>query len=145
LWNGGVPFGDPHFPHFIEHQHKLNHRTNWAFGITDRNRFERAISYHISYMALADSFVCPVDDDMLFARGTFDRMVRERGKSTKDLREAIRKSTTIFVHYVIDYAAQQHQGDDDQRAVTIKPSDIVKSVDALGFTNIARKLGTIGK
>jgi histone H3/H4 len=77
---------------------------------------------------------------MLFALATFTRMAREHGKSTKELREAVRKATTIFVHYVMDYAAQQHQGDDDQRAVTIKPVDIIKAVEALGFSSLARRL-----
>jgi len=40
----------------------------------------------------------------------------------------------------MDYAAQQHQGDNDQRAVAIKPVDVVRAVEALGFAGISRKL-----
>lgn len=85
-------------------------------------------------------FECPVDEEMMFAAGTFQKMAREHGKSKKELREAVRKATTIFIHYVVDYAAQQHQGADDQRAVVIKPLDISRAVEDLGFAGVARKL-----
>lgn len=87
-----------------------------------------------------ETFNCPVTDDLLFAAGTFAKIARDHGKSTKEAREAVRKATTLFLHYVVDYAAQQHQGSSDQRAVTIKPADIIKAVDELGFPGISRKL-----
>lgn len=83
---------------------------------------------------------CPIDDSMLFAKGTFTKLARDYGKSSQDMREAVRKSTTVFIHYVLDYAAQKHQGSDDQRSVKITPVDIIKAVDELGFTGISKKL-----
>lgn len=85
-------------------------------------------------------FDCPIDDNMLFATGTFAKLARDYGKSTKDMREAVRKSTTVFIHYILDYAAQQHQGNDDQRTVMVKPADIIKAIDELGFTGVSKKL-----
>ena len=86
------------------------------------------------------SFECPIDDEMLFATGTFQKMAREHGKSKKEMRDAVRKATTVFIHYIVDYAAQQHQGGDDQRSVVIKPADISRAVEDLGFAGISRKL-----
>lgn len=81
-----------------------------------------------------------IDKNLLFAEGTFSRMARSYGKSTKEMQTAVRQSTTIFIHYVIDYAIQSRQGDDDQRAVALKPIDIVRAIQELGFDSISRKL-----
>jgi len=77
---------------------------------------------------------------MLFAANTFKKMASEYGKSTPELRNAIRQATTIFIHYIIDFAAQSHQGGDDQRPVTIKPSDLFIALDKAGYNYISRKI-----
>lgn len=87
-----------------------------------------------------NSFEPPIPEDLKFAIGTVSRMLREQGKSTKEVRAAIQASATIFIHYIIDYAAEQHQRGDDERPVAIKPMDIVRALNELGFSNIARKV-----
>lgn len=89
---------------------------------------------------MSKAFRPRVDSDLLFAEGTFSRIARGYGKSTRELQSAVRQSTTIFIHYVIDYALQQRQGDDDQRAVALKPIDIARAIQELGFDGIARRL-----
>ena len=86
------------------------------------------------------NFSPKIDNDLLFAEATFAKMAREYGKSTKEVRQAVRQSTTLFIHYIIDYSAQKHQGDDEEREVAIKPLDIIKAIQELGFDSISRKL-----
>ena len=80
------------------------------------------------------------DENLLFASNSIKKLVLEYGKSTPELREAIRKATSLFIHYIIDHSIQTHQGQDNQRPVSIKPNDIYKSLEQLGFSSISRKI-----
>jgi hypothetical protein len=86
------------------------------------------------------TFECDIDPGMLFATSAFTKMAHEQGKSTKEVREAVRKSTTLFIHYIIDYATQQRQGNDDKREVAVRPADVIRATEALGFSNLARRI-----
>ena len=85
-------------------------------------------------------FDCPVPDDLLFAANAFKKMAGVHGKSTKETRDDVRKSTTMFIHYIVDYAVQKKQGHDEQRQVVLKSIDIIKALNDLGYTEIADKI-----
>ncbi|KAK8893825.1 hypothetical protein M9Y10_022254 [Tritrichomonas musculus] len=87
-------------------------------------------------------FQSPVDKDLLLAEKTFSNIAKEYGKSTPELRNAVRASTTLFIHYVVDFAVQRKQGSDEDKVVSLKPNDIYHAIGALGFDNIIRKLKT---
>ena len=85
-------------------------------------------------------FISPVEKDLLLADKTFSNIAKEYGKSASELRQAVRASTTLFIHYIVDYAAQKRQGSDDTKEVTLKPIDITRAIEELGFESILRKL-----
>ena len=84
-------------------------------------------------------FQSPVEKDLLLAEKTFSNIAKDYGKSTPELRNAVRSATTLFIHYVVDYAVQRKQGSNEDKMVSLKPNDIYHSIQALGFDNIIRK------
>lgn len=85
-------------------------------------------------------FQAPTDDEHLYNAQTFKRIAGEYGKSTPQLREMVRESTTLFIHYVIDYALQKRQGPDGEGQYKLTPSDILRALEELGFDSIANKI-----
>lgn len=85
-------------------------------------------------------FVCDIDNDLLLQANAFKKIAATHGKSKRDMRDNVRKATTIFLHYVIDSAVQRKQGSDDQRQVSLMNSDIIRALNDLGFGEISNKI-----
>lgn len=85
------------------------------------------------------NFESPVEKELLLAEKTFANIAKEYGKSTPELRNAVRASTTLFIHYVVDCAVQKRQGSNDTKAIALRPNDIYNALETLGFDSIARK------
>ena len=78
--------------------------------------------------------------DLLVAANAIKKIAGEYGKSTPELRDCVRKSTTIFLHYIIDGCTKLHQpNDDDEKPVSIKTGDILRTLESAGFVTISRK------
>lgn len=127
--------------HFISFYDALE--VNYKVNISDDINFWKVyigdVYYFFSKMTI---FQSPVDKDLLLAEKTFSNIAKEYGKSTPELRNAVRASTTLFIHYVVDFAVQRKQGSDEDKVVSLKPNDIYHAIGALGFDNIIRKLKT---
>ena len=80
------------------------------------------------------------DPDLLLAASAFKKIAVQYGKSTPELRECVRKSTNLFLHYIIDGCVKLHQNnDEDERPVSIKAGDIIRTLESSGFVTISRK------
>ena len=60
----------------------------------------------------------------------------EFGKMKGDVKTAVQEASTVFIHYVIDRATELVQGEDKQRPVTLRPQDIQKAMEDLGFGHL---------
>lgn len=81
------------------------------------------------------------EKELLFAANTFKKISSSYGKSSPDLREAIRKSANIFIHYLVDGCIEMHHSDkDDERKVDIRSSDVIKVLEDCGLGHIAKSI-----
>ena len=84
------------------------------------------------------------NNELLLAANAFKKISAEYGKSTPELRDCVRKSTNLFLHYIIDGCVQLHQnGEGDEKPVAIKTIDIIKTLENSGFITIARKCQSV--
>ena len=80
------------------------------------------------------------DPNLLLAANAFKKIAGQYGKSTPELRDCVRKSTNLFLHYIIDGCVKLHQNnDEDERPVSVKAGDIVRVLESSGFITISRK------
>ena len=78
--------------------------------------------------------------ELLLAASAFKKIAGQYGKSTPELRDCVRKSTNLFLHYIIDGCVRLHQNaDDDERQVSLKAGDIIRVLESSGFISISRK------
>ena len=86
------------------------------------------------------SFEPPSDPDLLLPLSAFKQAVAQQGKATPEVRKMIQESTSMFLHYIVDYAIQKRQNGDSNKIVTLRPVDIMIAIEELGFSTIAQKL-----